>query len=178
MSNLLLRLARVQPRDEISHPRTPAQLQHLVQESRRLGLIESDEHAVLSQALHAPTAAIGPLVVPVADIIGVPAAAPAAQVVETAARTGRTRLVVWDGDRSAGVVHVRDAYLARRRGSPVLARDLAYRLPELTAEVSISDAVAALRAAHSQLALVRTVDGSLAGLVFLDDLLTRLLVTA
>ncbi|GII05327.1 hemolysin family protein [Planobispora takensis] len=178
VSNALLRLVRVRPRDEISRPRTPAQLQHLVEESRRLKLIESDEHAVITQALHAPTTGIGPLVVAVADIVGVPATASAEEIVEVSARTGHTRLVAWEGDRPAGVVHVRDAYLAHRRGAARSARELAYRLPELPADTSISDAVAALRAARSQLALVRTGDGAPAGLVFLDDLLTRLLVTA
>ncbi|MEU0484140.1 hemolysin family protein [Streptosporangium sp. NPDC006013] len=178
VSNLLLRMFRVQPRDEISTPRTPEQLQHLVEESRRLGLIETDDHVVLTQALHAPNASIASLTIPVSDIAGVPADASAQEIVGTSARTRRTRLVVWDGDRPAGVVHVRDAYLARRRGTRIRARDIAYRLPELSAETSISQAVAELRAAHSQLALVRTANGSLAGLVSLDDLLTTLLIPA
>ncbi|MBB2910395.1 CBS domain containing-hemolysin-like protein [Streptosporangium becharense] len=178
VSNLLLRLARIQPRDEVSHPRTPAQLRHLVEESRRLGLIEGDEHAVITQALHAPTASIAPLVVPVADIVGVPGPASPQEVIDVCAGTRRTRVVVWDGVRPAGVVHVRDAYLARRRGAPVTARDMAYRLPELAAGTSVSAAVSAMRAARSQLALVRTGDGAPTGLVFLDDLLARLLVGA
>ncbi|MEV6865653.1 hemolysin family protein [Streptosporangium subroseum] len=176
VSNLLLRMVGVQPRGEISNPRTHEQLRHLVEESRRLGLIESADHAVLTQALHAPTAAIAPLVIPAADIVGVPTSAPAQEVIDLCARSGRTRLVVWDADRPTGVVHVRDAYLARRRGAPSRAGDLAYRLPELPLEASVSDAVAKLRAAHSQLAIVRAPDGALAGLVSLDDLLSTLLI--
>ncbi|MGV9777342.1 hemolysin family protein [Streptosporangium sp. NPDC003464] len=177
-SNLLLRMVRVRPGDGTATPRTPEQLQHLVEESRRLGLIDTDEHVVLSQALDAPNAEIASLATPVTAIVGVPAGAPPQEVIDTSARSRRTRLVVWDGDRPAGVIHVRDAYLARRRGSRVRAGELAYRLPALPSETSISDAVGVLRAAHSQLALVHAADGTLKGMVSLDDLLTTLLIPA
>ncbi|GAA2868708.1 hemolysin family protein [Streptosporangium fragile] len=178
VSNLLLRAVRVQPRDEVSTPRTPAQLERLVEESRRLGLIDPADHAVLSRALRAPAAEITPLVVPRSDIVGVPGTAPPQEVIDTSARTGRTRLVVWDGERLAGVAHVRDAYLARRRGATIPAADLAHHLPDLPSDISITDAVATLRAARSQLAAVRAADGTPVGVVFLDDLLATLLITA
>ncbi|MEU4836425.1 CNNM domain-containing protein [Streptosporangium sp. NPDC023615] len=177
VSNLLLRLARVQPRDEISNPRTPAQLQRLVEESRRLGLIETTDHAVLTQALRAPAAEIAPLVTPADGIVAVSTGASCQEVIDTCARTGRTRLIVRDdAGAPTGVVHVRDAYLARRRGAGPRAGDLAYRLPELPSTMSVSQAVATLRAAHSQLASVRAPDGTLTGLISLDDLLSTLLI--
>ncbi|WP_440098390.1 hemolysin family protein [Streptosporangium sp. H16] len=177
VSNLLLRMVRVQPRDEISNPRTPAQLQRLVEESRRLGLIETADHAVLTQVLRAPVAEIAPLIAPVDGIVAVAAGDSCQEVIDTCARTGRTRLIVHDdAGQATGVVHVRDAYLARRRGAASRAGDLAYRLPELASTTSVSQAVATLRAAHSQLALVRTPDGTLAGLISLDDLLSTLLI--
>ncbi|MDH2425312.1 CNNM domain-containing protein [Sphaerisporangium sp. TRM90804] len=179
VSNLLLRLLRVRPRDEISNPRTPAQLRRLVEESRRLGLIDTADHAVLTQALRAPAAEITPLVTPAGEIVGVSAADSPQDVIDVCARTGRTRLVVLDdAGAPAGVVHVRDAYLARRRGARSRAGELAYRLPELPVTVSVSQAVAELRAASSQLAVVRAEDGTLAGLVSLDALLSTLLIPA
>jgi len=177
VSNLLLRLFKVEPRDEISNPRTPAQLQRLVEESRRLGLIETTDHAVLTQALRAPVAEIAPLVTPADGIIAVAAGASCQEVIDACARTGRTRLIVRDdAGETVGVVHVRDAYLARRRGAASRAGDLAYRLPELPPTVSVAEAVTTLRVAHRQLALVRAPDGALIGLITLDDLLSTLLI--
>ncbi|MFF5114135.1 hemolysin family protein [Streptosporangium sp. NPDC000509] len=177
VSNHLLRLFRVEPRDEISNPRTPAQLQRLVEESQRLGLIETTDHAMLTQALRAPVVEIAPLVTPADGIIAVAADDSCQEVIDTCARTGRTRLIVRDdAGEAVGVVHVRDAYLARRRGATSHAGDLAYRLPELPSTVSVSEAVTTLRVAHRQLALVRTPDGALAGLISLDDLLSTLLI--
>ncbi|MEU0564821.1 CBS domain-containing protein [Nonomuraea sp. NPDC005983] len=82
------------------------------------------------------------------------------------------------GTDPVGVVHIRDAYLARRRGTATTAGHLAYRIPTLLPDVSVAEAVAQLRTARSQTALVRAGDGTVAGLITLDDLLTTLLVAA
>ncbi|MEU4572608.1 hemolysin family protein [Nonomuraea sp. NPDC023979] len=179
ISNALLRLFKVHPREEGANPRTPEQLRHLVEESRRLGLIEADDHAVLSQALHAPDAAIAALVTPLDRVVTVPATASAQDVIDACLNARRSRLVVGDPAAPLGVVHIRDAYLAARRARTVTAAQLAYRLPALPSDASVSEAVTALRAAHSQLALIRS-DGDsgagVVGIVSLDDLLTTLLV--
>ncbi|WP_327586771.1 CNNM domain-containing protein [Nonomuraea sp. NBC_00507] len=178
VSNGLLRLVKVRPREEGANPRTPEQLQHLVAESRRLGLIEANDHAVLSQALRATHADITPLIIPPGQIIAVPAAATAQQVIDACLRAQRSRLLVGSPADPAGVVHIRDAYLARKRGTDVTAAQLAYRIPALPPGTSVADAVARLRAARSQIALIRADDGATAGIVSLDDLLTTLLVPA
>ncbi|NJP96073.1 HlyC/CorC family transporter [Nonomuraea sp. FMUSA5-5] len=179
ITNGLLRLVKVPPRGEGDNPRTPAQLQHLVEESRRLGLIEADDHAVLSQALQAPHAPITALITPPERIVTVPADAGPQEIIDAAIRAGRSRLLVGPAGAPTGVVHLRDAYLARRRATATAtAGGLAYRLPVLPPELPVSDAVARLRAARGQIALVRHEDGRVAGLIALDDLLTTLLVPA
>ncbi|MFD2349574.1 CNNM domain-containing protein [Nonomuraea ferruginea] len=146
VSDALLRLFKVRPREGDANPRTPEQLQHLVEESRRLGLIEADDHAVLTQALHAPNTGIAELITPIDRIVGVPAAASAQDVVDACLNAGRSRLIVGPAAAPLGVVHIRDAYLARRRSRDVTAEQLAYRVPALHAGASVSDAVSALRA--------------------------------
>ncbi|GAA4053623.1 hemolysin family protein [Nonomuraea soli] len=178
ISDLILRMFRVHPPEEGANPRTPAQLQRLVEESRRLGLIEPEEHGVLTRALDAPSSPIDDFVTATPDIVGVPAAATPQEVIEVSAEAGRTRLIVWEDERPLGVVHVRDAYLARSRSANLPARRLAHAVPELTIATTVSDAVAAMRSAHSQVAMVRDQGGELLGLVSLDDLLAKLLVPA
>ncbi|MET7999920.1 hemolysin family protein [Nonomuraea glycinis] len=176
ISNGLLRLFKVHPREDGANPRTPEQLEHLVAESRRLGLIDADDHAILSQTLRAPNAGITPLITPADQVATVPTTASAQEVIDACLTAQRSRLIVGPAAAPVGVVHVRDAYLARRRGTSTTAAQLAYRIPALPPGVSVSEAVATLRTHHSQLALVRAGDGTTAGIVTLDDLLTTLLV--
>ncbi|WP_214107461.1 hemolysin family protein [Acrocarpospora catenulata] len=176
VSDLILKAFGVHPRDGMDNPRTPQQLQHLVEESRRLGLIEPEDHGVLSRALNAPTATIEPLIIQRADIVGVPVTATPQEVIDASARSGRTRLIAWNGEDPAGAVHLRDAYLARARGTSAPALRLAHPVPSVPPTATVSDTVTRLRDAHSQLALVRDDAGKVIGLVSLDDLLTTLMI--
>jgi CBS domain containing-hemolysin-like protein len=180
VTNLLLRAIRVPPRDAISVSRTPEQLRSLAVESRRLGLIEEDDLRVLTAALDAPRTPLTGLVVPVARIVTVAPSASPEEIVRTAARTGRLRLMLRGA--AAGepprMVHVRDAYLARARGRRSTARELAHAVPVIPAGAPVAEAVATLRARHSNLGLVRHADGRIAGMIELDALLATLLSPA
>ncbi|MEO3786310.1 hemolysin family protein [Actinocorallia sp. B10E7] len=177
-TNALLRLMRVQPRDSMSVSRTPEQLMHLVEESRRLGLIDEVDRNVLSRALEAPETSLLPLVIPLGELTSVAPDADARTVVDTAVSTGHTRLLLRDADGELiGMVHARDAYLARAQGRPFRAMDSGYPVPVLTPETPVAGALAVLRSQHSQLGLVRDENG-LIGLISLDDLVTTLLAPA
>ncbi|MBW8481193.1 hemolysin family protein [Actinomadura parmotrematis] len=183
VTNLLLRAVGVRPGDAGEVSRTPEQLLGLAVESRRLGLIEESDLNLLAAALEAPQAPLAGLVIRPADIVAVPAGASPQEVVDTAARTGRTRLML-DGDaggpplRPARMVHVRDAYLARGRGRATPAGELAHPVPELAVDCPVAEAVTTLRAAHSHLGLVIDAAGRTAGLISLDDLLATLVTPA
>jgi CBS domain containing-hemolysin-like protein len=180
ISNLLLRLIGVHPRGQANTSRTPEQLHHLVEESRRLGLIDETDRNLLSRALRAPEAALAGLVTPAADIVAVPPTAGPQAVIDTAARTGRNRILLRDGPGSTptGMVHVREAYLARAAGRSSTAAELAHLVPTLSLDTHVAAAVATLRAQHSQLGLVHAADGRLIGLISLDGLLATLLTPA
>ncbi|MQY02169.1 hemolysin family protein [Actinomadura macrotermitis] len=180
VTNLLLRLIGVRPRDAVEVSRTPEQLHSLAVESRRLGLIAEADLIILTAALEAPRAPLADLVIPVADIVSVPAAATPQQVIDTAVRTGRTRIMV-DGPDADGrdrMVHVRDAYLARARGRDTAAGELAHPVPAVPLDSPVGAAVTQLRAAHSSLGVVTGADGRRAGLISLDDLLATLVTPA
>src|SRR5690606_3482735 len=71
MSNGLIRLFRVTPRNEIVHVRNREQLHHLIEESERLGLITDEDGGLLTRALEAPASPVAAAVVPVDRIVGV-----------------------------------------------------------------------------------------------------------
>src|SRR5690606_23800583 len=75
VTNLLLRLFGVQTRDELATTRTPGQLAMLVGESGRMGLLDREEHDLLTRALRFEAEGIERLMVPMDRVVGVPPSA-------------------------------------------------------------------------------------------------------
>ncbi|MEW2398757.1 hemolysin family protein [Streptomyces sp. NPDC046862] len=175
MSNALVRLCRVTPRDELASVHNREQLAHLVEESERLGLISKDDSELITNSLTAPQTPVRDLQIPAAEITSVPAEADLDSILATAARHDRSRLLVADGPLVVGSVHARDALIARARGRTATARALARPVPELSPHDTVGQAIELLRRRRATLAVVRDDTGRLTGLVTLDDLLARLL---
>ncbi|MEU8351693.1 hemolysin family protein [Streptomyces sp. NPDC048845] len=175
VSNALVRMCRVQPRDELATVHNREQLTHLVTESERLGLINKVDSELITRSLTEPQTPVAQLRTPAEDITTVPAGAGLDAIVARAAAADRTRLLVLDGRTVLGSVHSRDALVARARGRAVTARDLARPVPELYESDSISHAVEQLRRRRSSLAVIRDDEGRLTGLISLDDLIARLM---
>ncbi|MEV0445798.1 hemolysin family protein [Streptomyces spectabilis] len=175
VSNALVRLCRVEPRDELTSVHNREQLTHLVAESQRLGLISRDDSELITRSLTEPLTPVGDLQTPAADITAVDASAAPEDVLRIAAEHDRTRLLVRDGARVLGSVHARDALVARTRGRGTSARELARPLPELSADTTLAHAIEQLRQRRASLAVVCDDSGRLTGLVTLDDLLARYL---
>lgn len=180
ISNAALRAARIRPRDELTIPKDAEGLRRLVGESRRLGLIGSAEHDVLTATLRTHTEALARLVVPADRIDEVPAGAKPEEIVAASRRNGRNRLLVRGADgRLTGVLHVREVLAIRGLGADSpdapTAGELASPVLTLGIDTPIQRAVAALRERRASLALVHDAHGQLLGMVGLDDLLGSVL---
>ncbi|MGW6295969.1 hemolysin family protein [Streptomyces sp. NPDC055058] len=178
VSNVLVRMCRVTPRDELAPVHDREQLTHLVAESERLGLISSTDSQLLTRSLTEPETPVGELAVPAPEIVSVAGGAGVEELLRVAADHDRTRLLVRDGGAVLGSVHARDALVARARGRVTSARELARPVPEVTVTTTVADAIDVLRRRRSTLAVVRDGSGGLVGMVTLDDLLARLMQPA
>jgi CBS domain containing-hemolysin-like protein len=176
VTNGILRLIRITPRDALDDHTDPQRLGHLLGESRRRGLIGRHDHELLRRTISAREATVGPLIVPATAVTTIDAGATAAGIRRTATASGHSRLLVRDGNGTiAGIVHVRAAITepdGERR-----AAELAHPAPVLTAGTTVLDAVTSLRRDRAQLAVVNDPQGAFAGIVTLDDLLAELLAT-
>ncbi|MBE3008280.1 HlyC/CorC family transporter [Microbispora sp. NEAU-D428] len=172
LTNGILRLAGVRPRDELATTRTPRQLAMLVAESGRMGMLDRDEHDLLTRALRVHSQPVERLMVPVGEASSVPASADDLLVRRTAARGGSLRMLVVTPDDVVGVLHVRDAVLqpGRRAG------ELATPVPRMAKDTTISDAVTLLQEARAQLGLVTDAGGTPVGVIDLTTLVGELLV--
>ncbi|MFZ4145093.1 hemolysin family protein [Streptomyces griseoincarnatus] len=175
VSNALVRLCRVTPRDELASVHNREQLTHLVEESERLGLINETDSELLTRSLTEPETPVRELQIPAAAITAADADADAEQILALATASDRTRLLVREGDAVLGSVHARDVLVARSQGRPTTARALARPVPELHGETTVAEAIELLRRRRATLAVVRDGSGDLVGMVSLDDLLARYL---
>ncbi|MGW3554330.1 hemolysin family protein [Streptomyces griseoincarnatus] len=175
VSNALVRLCRVTPRDELASVHNREQLTHLVEESERLGLINETDSELLTRSLTEPETPVRELQLPAAAITAAGADADAEEILALATAGDRTRLLVREGDVVLGSVHARDVLVARSQGRPTTARALARPVPELREETTVAEAIELLRRRRATLAVVRDGSGELVGMVSLDDLLARYL---
>ncbi|MEL7974408.1 hemolysin family protein [Isoptericola sp. F-RaC21] len=174
LANWCLRAVGVEPVDHIEAGHDPTTLRHLVEHSANVGALDAAYSAQIAGALELETLTVDTLVAPGARPTAVPAGATAADVRAASVTSGHLRILLRDGGDDGevtGVVHVRDT-LPLDDDAPVAP---VARAPfVLDASTTVHAAIARLREAGEQLALVRR-DGRTLGVVTLADVLRRLL---
>ncbi|GII28522.1 hemolysin family protein [Planotetraspora mira] len=170
-TNGLLHLFGVRPRDELATTRTPHQLAMLVAESGRMGMLDRDEHDLLTRALRVQSQSIERLMVPLDEAPAVPVDADDFLARETAARSGHLRMFVVSPQDVVGVLHIRDVLV--QPGRPLA--ELATPAPRLSGGTTVPDAVTVLQDAHAELGLVIDKNGEAIGMISLATLVGELL---
>jgi CBS domain containing-hemolysin-like protein len=172
--NLMLRAARIQPRDEVASAFTRDEVAGLIAQSQREGLLDQSRHERLTSALGFDTVTIGDITIPMARVHTIPRDASADDAERLAARTGVTRFPVRDGDTLVGYLHLQDTLGTPpdQRAGPLPARYIR-PLPELSADLALPDALERMRGGKAPIAQV-VADGASRGIATLDDLLARL----
>jgi magnesium and cobalt exporter, CNNM family len=166
----VLKLLRVTPKEELDAAYTPDELASMIAESRDQGLLDGAESRRLAQTLSSAGRTVADVVVPLADVTSLPAAPTVGDVADAVAATGFSRFPLQDDDRLVGYLHIKDV-LDLLDGEPTdpVPRALVRGLPEIPMDARLDEALAALRRANSHLARAVRSDGSLVGVVALED---------
>ena len=171
MANGCLRLVGVTPQGELGQVHGPKELQLLIASSKDHGMLADPEHRVLAGAIDLDTTPLADVALPIDRAIGVQRNATCAEAEAVSRDSGRSRLVVRDGDEPVGIAHVRDIVRADPR-APVTT--VTAPAVHVDAELSLLDTVTVMRAQHAQLVLVDGPSGPV-GLVTMEDLIERVL---
>lgn len=177
LANVVLRVIRVQPQDEVTSTFTADEVAGFIAQSRREGLLDDDEHDLLTGALEFTDATVRAVVLAVDDLVTVPQDVSVADLEAVCARTGFSRFPVVDdrGDLS-GYVHLKDVLgtPAARRDEPV-HRKWVRPLVTVGVDQSLRDALATMQARGAHLArVVDPHDDRLLGVAALEDVLEEL----
>lgn len=172
MANGVLRLFRVEPKDELETAYTSHELAEMIGESRREGLLDPSEHRRLTQALSSAERTVADVVVPIDSLTTLPERPTLGDVQSAVAATGFSRFPLRTASgRLSNYLHVKDVLdLAGADPTTPVPRSKLRGLPELPADARLGEAVAALRRARSHLAKAVGADGRELGVVTLEDL--------
>ncbi|NGN65286.1 HlyC/CorC family transporter [Streptomyces sp. A7024] len=173
-STLVLRVFRVEPKDEVEAVFTQEQLTDLVADSREAGLLNPGEQERLEDALELGSRPVTEVLLAPDALVTVDPSVTPRQVEELTVRTGFSRFPVrGPGGAFMGYLHVKDVLEAEDPEHPV-PQHIWRPMTVLRDGVPLDDALAAMRASGSHLAAVADADGRVRGLVALEDVLEML----
>ncbi|GAA4840460.1 hemolysin family protein [Saccharopolyspora rosea] len=171
LANAVLRLLRVEPKNELETAYSSSELAELLVESRREGLLDQSEHRRLAQTLSSAEHTVHDVLIPMRDLTTLPARPTLGDVQRAVSTTGFSRFPVRANGSLRGYLHIKDV-LDQLNGDPEkpVAASRIRRLPEIPVTARLDEALTALRRAGSHLAAAVDASGAPVGVVALEDL--------
>ncbi|MCC9711717.1 hemolysin family protein [Streptomyces sp. MNU76] len=173
-ANTLLRLLKVEPKDEVASVFTDDELARLVKDSSEAGLLDPADVERLQDALELGTRPVGEVMVPLNKTVTVDHETTPQQLERAAAASGFSRLpVTGPADEVLGYLHIKDALGAAERTRP-FPRSALHPVIQVEIDTPLDDTMTAMRAAGTHLAAVTGEKGTVIGFVTMEDVLEEL----
>ncbi|MGW4223102.1 hemolysin family protein [Streptomyces bauhiniae] len=173
-ANGLLKLLRVEAKDEVSATFTDTELAEIVKDATEAGLIDDRAQERLHDALELGSRPVRDVVVPLESVVYTSVGVTPEQLERLSAESGFSRFPVVDvGRRIVGYLHVKDALDASPRDVPFRLRDMR-PIARVRESTPLDDVLTAMRGSRTHVAAVIGADGKLAGLVTMEDVLREL----
>ncbi|MFC8239995.1 hemolysin family protein [Streptomyces chartreusis] len=173
-ANALLKLLRVEPKDEVEAVFTDDQLARMVVEAGEAGLLTPADGERLRDALELGTRPVGEILVPSQRMRTVDASITPARLERVAAEAGYSRFPVTAPDGTVlGYLHIKDTLGTTDRDSPFPPATL-HPVTRVRIDTPLDDTLTALRAEGSHLAAVLGEGGKVIGFVTMEDVLSEL----
>jgi CBS domain containing-hemolysin-like protein len=169
-ANGVLRLMRVQPRDELETAVTSDQLADLIAESRREGLLDDDGSRRLTRTLSSAGHTVADVLVAPVELVSLPQRPVVDDVSRAVADTGFSRFPVRAEHGFSGYLHVKDILDIAHDPAAEVPSQRIRRLPQVRVTDRLDVALAVLRRAGAHLGRAVDPGGATAGLVTLEDL--------
>ena len=178
LANVTVKAFGVEPQDERAMAHSPSDLLLLIEESAGHGGIAADEHELLARSLELSGLTAADAMTVRRDIVAVGAEATADMVAAEAYRTGRTRIVVHEGDLDhvRGFVHAKDLLrLAHGTWASTQAGTVTRPIMVTPEHHGLEDLLLEMRTRRQHISLVVDEHGMVMGLVTLEDVIEELI---
>ena len=175
VTNALVRLVGVEPKDEATSAYTIDEVETIVATSRREGTLH-DASPTLTAAFEFTEKRVMDVSVPLAEIVALPPGATPADLERAVSQSGFSRYVVVDGaGEPTGYLHLKDVLdLDDDEVDVPVPGKFVRRLTSVPAGMELEDALASMRRGGQHLARVVDEDGSARGVLFLEDVIEEL----
>ncbi|MEV0442118.1 hemolysin family protein [Streptomyces spectabilis] len=173
-ANGILKLLRVETKDEVAATFSDAELARIVQDSSDAGLIDDRAQERLHDALELGRRPVRDVVLPLERVVYARVGVTPEKLERLSADSGFSRFpVVDEGRRIVGYLHVKDALEVSPRDLPFRVADMRpiARVRETT---PLDGVLSAMRGSRTHVAAVLGADGRLAGMVTMEDVLREL----
>ncbi|MUK02174.1 DUF21 domain-containing protein [Vibrio cholerae] len=175
-ANHILRALKVEPKDEVSSTYTLEEVQSIVEESTKSGLVD-DESGLISGALEFSGQTAETTMVPLGELVTVRTDATPEDFERAVGRTGFSRFVmVDDAGNLTGYMHLKDIMsMPQAMYRRPITENKVRTLANLSLKDEIEDALTVMQRTGSHLARVLGPDGSTRGVLFLEDVIEQLI---
>jgi CBS domain containing-hemolysin-like protein len=179
-ANHIVRLFRVEPKDEAASTFTLEEVATIVEHSRAEGVLD-DAAGTVAAVVEFTDKKAKDTAVPVASLVTLPVTTTPDEIERAVAKHGFSRyVIVDDADAPVGYVHLKDVLRAAEGPDaatvaerPIEAKRI-HRMVPLLESTDLEDALAAMREAGRHLGEVRDENGETTGVLFLEDVLEEL----
>ncbi|WP_232678605.1 hemolysin family protein [Nocardioides sp. R-C-SC26] len=175
IANAILRMLRIEPKDEINSTFTREEVAALVEESRGEGLIADDEYDRLAGALDFTEKSVAAVILPESELSTVTRGATGAEIEGLCASTGFSRFPVAADGQLIGYLHIKDVLETdeERRERPIEDK---WIRPFATVrdDAPLHEALEMLQRRGAHLARVVDGEGNTIGLATLEDVIEEL----
>lgn len=180
IANHIVRLFRVEPKDEAASTFTLEEVATIVNQSRIEGVLE-DAAGTVSAVVEFTDKDAGDVAVPLADLVTLPQLTTPDEIERAVARHGFSRYVIVDDEgMPVGYVHLKDVLRVAEDGvdpwadRPIPTKRI-HHMVQVQETTDLEDALAAMRRAGRHLAQVRDAQGNTTAVLFLEDVIEELI---
>ena len=179
-ANHIVRLFRVEPKDEAASTFTLDEVATIVNQSRIEGVLD-DASGAVTAAVEFTEKKAKDVAVPLSELVTLPETTTPDEIERAVARHGFSRYVIVDAEGApVGYVHLKDVLReAEGPGSEVIAnapiqQKRIHHMVPVSATTDLEDALALMRRSSRHLAQVRNARGETTAVLFLEDIIEEL----
>ena len=172
VSNVILRLMGITPRDEANTAFTLDQVEDIVEASTREGVL-SDTSGTLSNTFDFTEKKVGDVYWPMEKLVVLDQKSSAGDVQKLVAKRGFSRYPITNSGRVTGYIHVKD--ILELEGEDLsIPKDVIRPMVSLPESMDLEDALASMRKSGAHIARTFNNSGELTGALFLEDIIEEL----